>query len=88
MATEILAVGNTEANSSEITLAEGASMIAFIKGASGGEARVGIYLKDDGGAFEKIAELNSNYRPALLVNGPGVYRLTRVSGSACGVSRA
>lgn len=83
-AAELIATGSTAANSSDVTVADGSSLIVGIKGATGDLARVIILLKDDAGAYNRIGELNAG-QSVLVLSGPGVYRLTRVAGATCGV---
>lgn len=88
MATEVLAIGTTAANSSDVTVAVGAPLTVCLKDAAGATvaagARVDILLKDDAGQYFLVAGLTSG-RPALVLDGAGVYRFTRVVGTSCGV---
>lgn len=86
MATELLATGSTAANSSELTVAAGTPVTVSIKGDTA-PVEVGIFLKDDAGAFKKVGSLTSD-RPAICISAPGVYRFTRVVNQTCGVFSA
>lgn len=87
MAIEILATGDTAANSGDITIAAGASLNIGLKGVASG-AKVLIALKDDAGAYNPIdmltGDLNANHKLLFV----GTYRFTRVAGAACGVFSA
>lgn len=91
MATELIATGSTAANSSDVVIADGASLTVGLKGQTGPNARVIIKLKDDGGAYNNIGgaggELTSD-RPSVVLAGPGTYRLSRIAGATCGVYSA
>jgi len=88
MATELLAAASTAADSADVTVAAGVPVTIGLKGAAAG-ARVLLKLKDDGGAYNVIGELNGNAGElAMTIYGPGVYRLTRVAGVTCGVFSA
>lgn len=87
MATEILAVGTTAANSTDVTVAAGEQLTVGLKDAAGpavGNARVEIQLKDDAGEYFTIATLTSS-RSALVIAGAGTYRFSRTAGASCGV---
>lgn len=87
MATELLATGTTAANSADLVVASGSMVTVGIKGVVDATARVRILLKDDGGGYTDVADLNS-FRPAIEIVAPGTYRFTRVAGGACGVFSA
>jgi hypothetical protein len=93
MATEILAVGTSAANSSEVTVAAGAPVTVSLKDVAGvgavpPSALMTINLKDDDGAFFEVGRLTAQI-PATVLVGPGVYRLSRPAGnSACGAFSA
>lgn len=86
MPTQLLATGDTAANSSELVVADGSVVTVCIKGDTS-PVYVGIYLKDDAAAFHKVGELNSFSR-AIAISAPGTYRFTRVAGENCGVFSA
>jgi len=93
MATEILAVGTTAANSSEVTVIAGAPVTVGLKDAVGLTAvppgcDVRILIKDDDAAYFEIGKLTAR-NPATVLIGPGVYILSRIGGSAaCGAFSA
>ena len=88
MATQLLATADTAADSADVTVAAGAPVTIGLKGAAAG-ARVLLKLKDDAAAYNVIGELTGIAgERALTIYGPGVYRLTRVAGAACGVFSA
>lgn len=82
MATQLIAAGSTAANSSDIVIADGESVTVALKGYVSG-AEVIISLKDDVPAYNEVARLNPQV-PALVISGPGTYRLSRVAGFTCG----
>jgi hypothetical protein len=89
MAAQILAVGTTQADSADITIAPGAVLTVGLKGqisSGASNASVSIYLKDDAGAYNFVDELAYPSRQALVIVGPGIYRFSRNSnGATCGV---
>jgi hypothetical protein len=89
MAAQILAVGTTQADSADITIAAGSILTVGLKGqisSGASNASVSIYLKDDAGAYNFVDELAYPSRQALVIVGPGVYRFSRNSnGATCGV---
>lgn len=87
MASELLAVGSSAANSSDLVVASGTTVTVGLKGAVNAAARVRILLKDDGGAYIDVGELTP-FRPVLAIAAPGTYRFTRVAGATCGVFSA
>lgn len=86
-ATDLLAVGTTAANSSDLVVASGSTVTVGIKGAIASTARIRITLKDDLGGYTDVGELTP-FRPALAITAPGTYRFTRPVGDACGVFSA
>lgn len=88
MPTQILAVGTTAANSSDVVVAAGTPLTVCLKDAAGPKvvstARVNILLKDDAGEYFVIDKLGSE-RPAVVINGAGTYRFSRLAGGSCGV---
>jgi hypothetical protein len=86
MATELLSTASTAANSSEVTVTAGAPVTVAMKGATAG-ALINVQIKDETGAFHVIDKLTIE-RPALVISGPGVYRLARVAGGSCGAFNA
>jgi len=92
MATELIASGTTEATSSDITLADGASAIVFLKDASGpslpGGCTAVIQLKTAAATYFTQGVI-SGEDPARRIFGPGVYRVLKpASQSAFGVEQA
>lgn len=85
MAIELLAVGSTAANSSDLVVTS--TVTVGIKGALTSQAHVRITLKDDAGGYTDVGELTP-FRPALAITAPGTYRFTRVAGETCGVFSA
>lgn len=88
MPAEILAIGTTEASSTDQVVAGGATLTVALKDAAGpdvgGEPTVLIQLKDDAGQYFTIDTLNWDRR-AVVIAAPGTYRFTRRAGAACGV---
>jgi len=88
MATEILAVGTTAANSADVTIAAGATLTVCLKDAAGAvignAAKVEIQLKDDAGEYFTVATLTGG-RPSIVIVGAGTYRFSRHAGISCGV---
>lgn len=88
MATEILAVGTSATNSSDVVVAAGSQLTVCLKDAAGpavvAEASVDILLKDDAGQYFSIATL-TGLKPALVIAGAGTYRFSRPAGASCGV---
>lgn len=85
MATEILATGNTAENSSEFTVTAGTPLTVALKGGSASNGPVAIQLKDDEEEWVQVGALGGGGAPpAVVINGPGVYRLVRPEGTTCG----
>lgn len=88
MATQILAAGTTAANSADVVVAAGTPLTVCLKDAAGPAvepgAMVNILLKDDAGQYFRVAHLDRG-RPALIIDGAGTYRFSRVAGVSCGV---
>lgn len=82
MATEILAVASTAANSSDIAVTD--NLAVSLKGVADGQAYVSIFLKDDAGAYQVVGSLTSHTQ-ATVISAPGTYRFTRRAGATCGV---
>ncbi len=83
MASEILAIGSTPANSGDVVIADGDQLTVCLKAAAGpnvGAARVAAQLKDDAAAYFTIATLNSAH-PAVVIVGAGTYRFSRIAGA-------
>lgn len=88
MATEILAVGTSAANSGDVTIAAGSTLTVCLKDAAGpavgSTARVEIQIKDDAGEYFTVATLTGG-RPSIVIVGAGTYRFSRFAGASCGV---
>lgn len=82
-AAELIAAGTTAANSSDIVIADGATVSVGLKAYAQGALAV-VRLKDDGAAYNEVARLDAS-QPALLLSGPGTYRVSRIAGVSCGV---
>jgi hypothetical protein len=91
MATNILSVGTTLANSSDVVVAAGTPLTVCLKDAAGTAvepgARVDIQLKDDVGSYFRVDQLNRG-KPAVQITAPGTYRFSRPAGVSCGVFSA
>ena len=93
MATEILAVGTTEANSDDVTVASGDSLAVAMKGGSGAQVVGGIIkiqLKADDGNYYEVGELFGGVgKTGAVIDAAGTYRFTRLNGHvSCGVFSA
>lgn len=83
MATNILSVGTSTLDSSDVTIAAGGTLTVALKSPAVG-ARVMISLKDDAAAYQSVGELSNNVR-SLVIVGAGTYRFSRMGGASCGV---
>lgn len=93
MASELIAIGAGAANSSDITVADGAAVTVGLKQTDEtvvGLCEIEVSIKDDGGAYRKIGTLRNNpVERAHVLTGPGVYRLSRTATSnSCGAFSA
>ncbi|MBC7603874.1 MAG: hypothetical protein H7255_14600 [Ramlibacter sp.] len=83
MATELIATGNTLANSADITLASGAYESLFLKDAAGpdtsSEAFALIQIKDSSGQYFTVGKL-TKCMVGAQVAGPATYRVQRPGG--------
>lgn len=90
MATELLAVGSTAANSADLVVTT--PVTVALKDASGprvSDAAVAIQLKSDTAQYFTVAELRGvGERSATLIVAPGTYRFVRAVGVSCGVFSA
>lgn len=90
MATELLPIAGTAANSGDVVLADGESAILGLKDADGkGISRGGqmaVFLKADNNQYVQIDSINRS-KPAIVVYGPATYRLTRREGVPVGAFR-
>ena len=91
MATTILSVGTTAANSADVVVEAGTPLTVALKTAAGPNiatsAQVDILLKDDAGQYFRVDSLTGAKR-AVVINGAGTYRFSRKAGEACGVFSA
>jgi len=87
MATQLLAVGATAANSADLVITSGSPITIGLKGVVDGGACVRLSLKDDEGNYQSLGFLTAGY-PVGVLNAPGTYRLSRLAGSPCGVYRS
>lgn len=87
MPSNILATGNTAADSADVVVAAGTPLTVVLKGADKYKAQVFIKLKDDVGAYTQVGSL-SGMDPAKCIVAPGTYRFSRVAGANCGVFSA
>lgn len=83
-AAQILAIGSTAADSSDITVAAGTPLTVSLKGVADGEAYVAVFLKDDASVYNVVGCLTS-HDSKFVASGPGVYRFSRRAGATCGV---
>lgn len=90
MPTQVLAVGTTAADSSDVVIAAGSELTVGIKDAAGplvdSTAVILVMLKDDAGQYFRVGQLDV-YHPALVL-AAGTWRLTRVAGASCGAFSA
>jgi len=91
MATQILAVADTAATSSDVVVAEGEQLTVALKAATGTRvlpnAAVEIQLKDDAGEYFLIETLQGT-KTATVIIAAGTYRFVRNAGVVCGVFSA
>lgn len=86
-AANILVIGTTALDSSDVVVAAGTPLTVGLKGVVDGKASVIIKLRDDGGAYNVVGALTS-INPATVINAPGTYRFSREAGGSCGVYSA
>lgn len=90
MPTEILAVGETQANSSDVVVDAGDQLTVALKDAApptvANNALVDVQLKDDDNNYFN-ADIMDSSRPALVI-GAGTWRFSRRVGGSCGVFSA
>lgn len=90
-ATELLAAGDTAANSPDFTVGQGESATICLKGVTEDDGEVSITLKDDEGGYTVIGRLfytRNGGQKAICITAPGTYRVSRPAGKKCGVFRA
>lgn len=89
MATQILSVNTTAADSGDVVVAAGTPLTVSLKDAAGptvgAGAKVQIKLKDDAGEYFYVATLSAPDRASLVIYGAGTYRFSRIAGVSCGV---
>lgn len=87
MATQILAVGTTALDSSDVVVTAAGLTVALMD-ADGGRidaaALVYISLKDSNGFYTRVDGLDA-VKPGVFIAAPGTYRFSRVAGGSCGV---
>jgi len=88
MPAQILAIGTTNASSTDVVVAAGTPLTVCLKDGAGpivdGGARVQIQLKADSGEYFTVDTL-SQAKPAVMIQAPGTYRFSRKAGTSCGV---
>lgn len=83
----LLAVDTTAASSADFTLTGEASTLFLVAAAAiPSGAAAAIEVKSAAGVYYPFGALNAQ-TPILVVSGPGVYRVSRAAGVACGVDR-
>jgi hypothetical protein len=89
MATEILATGNTDGQTSaDFTLGDGQSATLTIKGFTDGTARIYIQIKRADGTYFTIGTLHPSVdRRARVLIANGTFRVMRFGTAPCGVDR-
>lgn len=91
MPTNILTPGTTDTDSADVTVAAGSTLTVSLKDAAGpiipGGGRIDILLKDDSGQYFLVDTLDGS-KPAVIINGAGIYRFSRKAGTSCGVFSA
>lgn len=89
MATEILAIGTSDANSADVVVSS--TLTVGLKASAGPvvdpAANVLIQLKDDGGNYFTVDILNQA-KPAVSITAAGTYRFRRLGSASCGVFSA
>ncbi len=87
MPTQLIAVGTTAVSSADVVVTT-TPVTVSLKDAAGpfvaGGAEATIELKDDAGQYFQIDSL-TNGKPAVVISGPGTYRISRKAGTSCGV---
>lgn len=86
-AANILTTAATAANSSDVTIAAGATLTVALKDAAGtrvsSTARISVQLKDDTGAYFEVDALT--FARPMIVLPAGTYRFGRLAGASIGV---
>lgn len=87
MPTQVLAVGSTAADSSDVVVAAGSTLTVALNDAAGPDtpypAEVDVLLKDPAGQYFRVDKLTPA-KPALVL-AAGTWRFSRVAGTSCGV---
>lgn len=90
MPAELIAVGTTDANSADVTVAAGAPVSVFLKGTAGAyvdpQARCVVEAKTAAGAYQLVGELVGQQR-GLVIDAPGIYRIRKFAGPSFGVEQ-
>lgn len=90
MATTLIAVGNSAADSADITVAAGTPVMIFLTESADGpvdsNARVEVKAKSAGGTYHVIGQI-TGMDPARVIDGPGTYRVSRIAGPTFGVGQ-
>lgn len=88
MPTERLAVGTTQADSADFTVAANEEATVCLKDAAGPvtSGRVDVMLKDDAGQYFVVDSLSAQ-QPALVLTA-GTWMFRRYDGASCGVFSA
>jgi len=90
MATELIAIGTVDANSSDIVVAAGSPVSLFLKDAAGPlvdtQCRATIQQKSSTGDYFTIGELNGLNR-SIVIDGPGTFRVQKYAGPSFGVEQ-
>lgn len=95
MPSQILAVSATAANSSDIIVSAGTPLTVALNGNTGPtvltpnnialQVSIDIRLKDAANNYFTIDTLNSKFKPAIVIYGPGTYQFVRSNGQPVGV---
>jgi hypothetical protein len=87
----VLASGTAAADSSDITVTAGVPVTVFLSAAASGpvpsDVQCDIKVKSAAGTYHTVGQL-TGARPALVIDGPGVYRVSRVTASSAVVVEA
>jgi hypothetical protein len=81
----VLASGTSAADSSDITVTAGVPVTVFLSTATSvpvpSDVQCDVKVKAAGGTYHTVGQL-TGARPALVIDGPGVYRVSRTSASS------
>lgn len=85
MATEILATGTAAGDSTDVVVAAGTPVTVFLKAATSipvpSDALAEVKVKSVGLTYHTIGVLTGK-QPALVIDGPGTYQVSRIAGTA------